>query len=223
MPTSDIRLFGVIGVLGPVICTACWLIASAVAPGYDPWREDLSALAAEGAAHPWITMFGCVLAGPGIAAVGEGMRRTFGGRDATVAAVLLLTAAAAMITQALSREDCSTELAFCMAREATGTVSWHHELHSLASVVVFLCPLGAGLLLSRVFGASMGWSRFRLPAVVWATAGVVLLLAYFLVPREIAGLTERVFVTWLLGGVAAGGILLWRHASGFAACEEPVR
>ena len=205
----NVRVLGLLAIVGPCVCTGAWLLASSIAPGYDPWREDLSALAAAGAAHPWITVIGCSLAGPGFAAAGEGLRRRLGGRDATVAAVLLLVAGMAMLTQAFSREDCSTELAACMAREAAGAVSWHHELHSLASVVVFLTPLGAAILLARAFGADPAWRNLRMPALVWAGVGLALLVAYFGVPRQIGGFTERVFVTWLLAGVVATGVQLW--------------
>ena len=219
----SVRVLALLAIAGPCICTGAWLLASSIAPGYDPWREDLSALAAAGAAHPWITMVGCSLAAPGFAAAGEGLRRQLGGRDATVAAVLLLVAGMAMLTQAISREDCSTELAACMAREAAGAVSWHHELHSLASVIVFLTPLGAATLLARAFGADPVWRSLRVPALVWAGVGLALLVAYFGVPRQIGGITERVFVTWLLAGVVGVGLLLWRSADGPEFSMSPTR
>lgn len=65
-----------LAVAGPGVATPAWILASAAQSGYDSTRDDLSALAAGGAGHPWITVLGEVVLAAGIIALAAGLARS---------------------------------------------------------------------------------------------------------------------------------------------------
>src|SRR5690349_11976004 len=52
----------------PVFLVA-WVAGGALEPGYSPSRSTISALAAQGASHPWIVMAGLAALGLGVLAL----------------------------------------------------------------------------------------------------------------------------------------------------------
>jgi hypothetical protein len=202
---------GTLAVAGPMAFTGAWVIASATQDGYNPWREDESALAALSAAHAWITITGDLLLGAGTLALAAGLARALTGRDVTVAAGLLLTAGFAILVQAVAREDCSTQLAACAASERAGDVSWHHQLHGAASVVAFFTILGAPLVLARPFRDHPDWRNLATYSITTAVLGVLLLFGYVSTAETSwNGLTQRIFLSVPLAWIIVVGVRLSR-------------
>jgi hypothetical membrane protein len=205
------RLSGGLAVLGVIACTLAWTTASAIQPGYSSIRDDLSALAALGAAHPWITMAGEFLLGAGIVALATGLVRALSGRDAVVGCCLLLSAGVAACIQAVAREDCPTQLTTCAARVRTGAVSWHHTLHGIASVLAFLALLAAPPVLARPFRNDAAWRDLATYSTATAIVGLALLVAYVSTAETgVVGLTQRLFLVAPLAWIAVAGMRLSR-------------
>jgi hypothetical protein len=61
MVSGKDRLLGRLAMLGPIAFTAAWLIAGLADDEYSVRQEDISALAALDAQHPWIMITGFLL------------------------------------------------------------------------------------------------------------------------------------------------------------------
>lgn len=208
------RLLGGLAVAGPLASTIAWPVASAAQDGYSPWREDLSALAAVDAEHPWITIAGDLLLGTGALALALGLVIALRGRDVVVGACLLATAGLAILVQAVAREDCSTQLAACAARVRAGDVSWHHTLHDTSSGLAFLTALATPLVLARPFREDRGWRHLATYSVVTAALGVLLLVGYVAtIGGAWNGLVQRVFLTVPIVWIVVVGARLGRSPS----------
>jgi hypothetical membrane protein len=185
--TLHYRVAQRLAIAGPLAFAAAWMTAAALQPGFRPLRDDESALAAIGAAHPWITMTGDVLLG--LAVIALAIR--LAGRAVTVGSALLLVAGLAIVVQAVAREDCVGSCA--------GAPSGHQALHDGASAVAFLLLPIAILVLSRAF-------RPRLSRVAGLAA--LLLLVVFLALSEgpHAGLGEILALLPLLAWIVTAGL-----------------
>lgn len=69
------RLLAACGTLAPVVFTAAWVVAGFVQDGYSARREDISALAARTAEHPWLMTAGLDMTGLLVAAFALGLHR----------------------------------------------------------------------------------------------------------------------------------------------------
>jgi hypothetical membrane protein len=211
LTAANRRLFGAGAVFGLAVALVAWTVASAIEPGYSVVNDDLSALAALGAAHPWITMTGELLLGIGIVALAAGLVGRFPGRRAAIACWILLATGLTTVIQAVAREDCSTKVEGCRARIQAGDLSWHHWLHEATSALAFIGILLVPPLLARPFRNDPHWRDLARYSVATAVVGVVL-LAVFLPTSDGAGggLTERVFLVVPLAWVAVVGVRLAR-------------
>ena len=148
------RVLGGCAVAGPVLFTVAWLVAWSVQDDYSPRREDISALAAVDAQHAWIMMTGIIALGLGLIALGLGLVGVIDdGRSATVGPILLALGGVSFVAAGLARNDCSSELPACKRRVESGNVSWHHSVHDVLGVAVFLVLTFAPLVLARAFRA----------------------------------------------------------------------
>jgi hypothetical protein len=134
------------GALAPLVFTSAWVTGSLVQKGYSIRREDISALAALDAEHPWIMIAGLAVSGALTVAFAVGLRCRI--PRSTAASALVALAGLAMIALGLLRNDCSTETAACKARVEAGAVSWHHHAHDALSGPVFAVAVLAPLLLA---------------------------------------------------------------------------
>jgi hypothetical protein len=139
MSASSLRRYaGTLAVAGPVVFTVAWFVAWAVQDQYSARREDISALAALDAEQPWIMVIGFLALGLGVVALGLGLPSVLaGGLSARVGALLVTVAGFGILVAGVARNDCSSELAACKAREDAGELSWHHHVHDLVSVPGF--------------------------------------------------------------------------------------
>lgn len=206
------RRLAACGIAGPVLFAAAWILAAAVQPRYSVRREDISALAAGTADHPWIMISGFVLMGALTAPYAVGLRDRLPNRAASTAgAVLLGLAGVALLAAGLFRNDCSSMTAACRARVDAGAVSWHHTAHELVSVVVFLSLILAPLILARSFGADAHWRDLRVYSVLTGLATLVLLILFGgEVFSEWNGVVQRFLVTVSFLWIAITALRLWR-------------
>jgi hypothetical membrane protein len=223
------RLAGAAAVAGPIVFTAFWILAWAMQDDYSPRREDISALAALDAQHPWVMVIGFLALGLGTLTLGITLVGSLAGNlSARFGSLLVAIAGLGIVTAGLAQNDCSSELAACKARVAAGVVSTHHQAHDLVSAVVFLAFVAAQLVLARAFRRDRRWSGLRTYSIVSGTLTFALLVLFGTgaLPGW-NGLVQRVFVAVPLIWIAALGLRLRRltvpsrsHAeSGFRAHE----
>jgi hypothetical membrane protein len=195
--TSGLRRYALsLAVTGPIIFTAAWFVAWAVQDQYSPRREDISALAALDAEQPWIMVVGFLALGLGIVALGLGLPSVLaGGLSARVGALLVTVAGCGILVAAVARNDCSSELTACKAREDAGELSWHHLVHDLVSLLVFLTLVASQLILARAFGRDARWHDLRWYSI---TSGALTFALLFLYGSGAIGgwngLVQRVFL-----------------------------
>ena len=180
MSAEDLRrVLGWCAVAGPVLFTVAWLVAWSVQDVYSPRREDISALAAIDARHAWIMIAGIIALGLGLIALGLGLGGVIhGSRSATVGPILLVLAGLSFTAAGLARNDCSSELQACKERVDAGTVSWHHNVHDVLGVAVFLVLAVAPFVLARAFRTDSRWSKLRRYSLVSGTLTLALLLVF---------------------------------------------
>jgi uncharacterized protein DUF998 len=149
-----------------VLFIASWLVAGALQPGYSHARSGVSALAAHGAAHPWIVMAGLALLGLSAIALAPGLLAVLERRPAAVAAAALvaLTGAAFLVT-AFARMDCDLARHACYERFEHGALSWRTSAHLWAGVAASVVLVATPLALARAL-----WPR--VPGVLALLAGL---------------------------------------------------
>ncbi len=217
------RVLGGCAVAGPVLFTGAWLVAWSVQDVYSPLREDISALAAIDAQHAWIMIAGIVALGLGLLALGLGLLGVIhDGRSATVGPILLVLAGLSFAVAGFARNDCSSELRACKDRVNSGNVSWHHMVHDVLGVAVFLFLVIAPLVLARAFRTDSRWSNLRRYSLATGGLTLALLLLFAAEPFDgWNGLVQRVLVAVPLVWVAVLGVRLVQIAA--AADPSPRR
>jgi hypothetical membrane protein len=222
------RLAGTSGVAGPIIFSAAWLVAWPVQDEYSPRHEDISALAALDADHPWIMVTGFLALGLGTTLLGLGLglgraSALAGGFSARLGALLVTVAGVGILVAGLARNDCSSELAACAARVDAGDVSWHHELHDLVSLVVFLALVAAQLVLARAFGRDARWHDLSKYSIVSGALTFALLVLYGSgAIGDSNGLVQRIFTAVPFVWIAVLGLRLRRVAAAPTAALETI-
>jgi hypothetical membrane protein len=210
------RLFGWCAVAGAVLFTVAWLIAWWVQDVYSPRREDISALAALDAQHPWIMIGGIIALGLGLVALGVGLGSAIDdGRSATVGSALLVLAGLSFAVAGLARNDCSSALEACKERVDAGDVSWHHMVHDVVGIGVFLVLVVAPLLFARAFRADGRWSDLRRYSLAtgWLTLALVVVFGAE-VFKGWNGLVQRVLLALPLAWIIVLGTRVARISVG---------
>jgi hypothetical membrane protein len=206
-------VLGTCALAGPVIFTAAWLVSWPLQEQYSPRREDISALAALDAQYPWIMILGFIAIGVGTVALGLGLVDSVSGRSGSVGSVLVLIGGVGLGVAGLARNDCSSELAACKTREEAGSLSWHHEVHDLVSLVIFLALVAAPLVLARAFAQDPHWRDLRTYSLLSGVLTLALLVLYGTGAVDgWNGLVQRVFVTVPWIWIAVLGLRLRRLA-----------
>jgi hypothetical membrane protein len=173
------RVLGGCAVAGPVLVVAASLVAWSVQDVYSPRREDISALAAIDAQHALIMIAGIIALGLSLIALGLGLVGVIDdGHSATVGPVLLVLAGVSFTGAGLARNDCSSELQACKDSVSSGDVSWHHNMHDLLGVVVFLVLAVAPLVFARAFRADSRWSELRRYSLLSGALTLALLVVF---------------------------------------------
>jgi hypothetical membrane protein len=215
------RLAGTAAVAGPIVFTVAWLVAWPAQDEYSPRHEDISALAALDAERPWIMITGFLALGVGVTLLGLGLRLRLGlasalagGLSAVLGALLVTVAGIGLVVAGLARNDCSTELAACKAKVDAGDISWHHTVHDLASLVIFVSLIAAQLILARAFRQDARWQDLRKYSLVSGVLSFALLVLYGSEAfGDSNGLVQRVFTAVPFVWVAVVGLRLRRLAA----------
>jgi hypothetical membrane protein len=189
------------GFAGQTSFTLAVVFSPALEPRYDWVQEDISALFARDAAHPWVTASGVLALGLGVIALAAGLRDALArGEAADIGRVLLAGLGVVICLAAVFHNDCSTETTSCAARVRTGHVSWQHHVHDAASALIFVLLLACPLVLAHAFRAEQRWSGMYQWSLVTGLLGLGLLVTYFLVPHG-GGALQRLAiglpVSWL--------------------------
>ncbi len=172
-------VLGGLAIAGPILFTVAWLVAWSVQDVYSPRREDISALAAIDAQHAWIMIAGIIALGLSLAALGLGLLGAIhDGRSATVGPILLVLAGVCFTGAGLARNDCSSELQACNEHVSSGDVSWHHIVHDVLGVAVFLVLAVAPLVLARAFRSDSRWSKLRRYSLLSGALTLALLVVF---------------------------------------------
>jgi len=196
MVSGKDRLLGRLAMLGPIAFTAAWLIAGLADDEYSVRQEDISALAALDAQHPWIMITGFLLLALGSIALAGGLASKIASWSGRIGSLLLLLAGLGLAVAGLARNDCSSELEACADRVEAGTVSWHHLLHDNVSLLIFLALVAAPLVLARAFHRADEWRDLRMYSIVTGLITFALLVLYVTgVGGSENGLVQRVFVS----------------------------
>jgi hypothetical membrane protein len=211
MAASRTAWLGRFAMAGPIAFTIAWLVGGLVQDEYSLRQEDISALAALDAQHAWIMITGFVLLGLGTVALAAGLASTLRYPSAAIGSVLLTIAGIGLAVAGLARNDCSTELPACAARDDAGDVSWHHQVHDNVSLILFLALIAASLVLARAFGRDDRWRPLRTYSIVTGLLGFALLVLYVIGSADTwNGLVQRIFVTVLFVWIALLGLRLSR-------------
>ena len=133
-----------VGVAGPVLFTAAWVIGSLRQAGHSAAGVQLSGLAAQDARDPEIMMAGFVVLGAGTVVFGAGL-----GNHAQFAGPwLVVVAGAASVAAGLFRRD-----HMLLAGPGFAGESWHNQVHDVVSGVAYEAMLAAPL----VLGEALAW------------------------------------------------------------------
>jgi hypothetical protein len=174
---------------GPIAFTIAWLAGGLVQDEYSLGQEDISALAALDAEHAWIMITRFVLLGLGTVALAAGLASTLRYPSAPIGSVLLTIAGIGLAVAGLARNDCSSELPACGARDDVGDVSWHHQVQDNVSLIIF-----------------PAWRPLRTYSIVTGLLGFALLVLYVIGSAGTWNvLVQRVFVTVLFVWIALLG------------------
>lgn len=167
-----LRALALCGAVAPLVFTVAWVAAGSVQTGYSARREDISALAALDAEHPWIMIAGLAVSGALTTAFAVAVRFRVGG--ARIGPALVTLAGLGMVGLGVLRNDCSSVTEACEARVEAGAVSWHHTAHDVLSAPVFAAAVVAPLLLARRFRADVRLESLGAYSIATAAALAVL-------------------------------------------------
>ena len=198
--TTPRPLLGLIAAGGVGGFVVAFLVAGAVAPGYSPVHEYISALAVRTEPHAWIMTVGFGLLALGTIAAGLALIRRLAGTAGRIGGLLVLLAGVGIVGSATFRLDCSPTVGSCAAREVAGTVSTGHVLHNLVSLLSHVLLVVALLVLARALRRTEGLRYLARPTLLLGLAGV----AYVgcLVGTDLGGaegIVQRVAVVALYG------------------------
>jgi hypothetical membrane protein len=202
-----VRIGAAAGVAGPAAFTLAWVAASLRQPGLSFAAPQISGLAAENAADPWLmisgfVVLGCCAVGFGAAlAAGLGGHRAAGPGPAAIQAAGVLAIAAGLL-----RRD--------HVLLTAGPESWHNHAHDVVSAASYVLLVAGPLLLAWRLRRDFRWRRLagRLAAAAVAAAG--LLVAFYAGPHDSwDGTLQRIAVSLPLAAVAAVAVRLAQLSS----------
>lgn len=187
-------VLGWAGLAGQVVFALAVAFTPALQPRYDWTQEDVSALFARDAVHPWAMASAVVVLGLGTIAIGVGLRGTLErGEAADIGRILVLGLGLAICLAGVFHNDCSTAAPACAARVRAGHVSWQHHVHDAVSGLIFLLLLASPLVLAHAFRLDARWDGMYRWSLATGLVGLALLAAYLLAPSD-GGVLERLAI-----------------------------
>jgi hypothetical protein len=206
-----IRAGAIAGVIGPAGFTAAWIAGAIRQPGLPFAAPQISGLAAENAADPWLMISGFELLGGCAIGFGAALRAALGGRQAGPAPWLIQLAGVLTIATGLLRRD--------HVLLTAGPESWHNQAHNVISAAAYALLIVAPLLLARRFSHGREWSRLAAPLVAAVVVGAAFLAGLYADPNgSWAATLQRIGVSLPLAAMVAVALRLTR----LAGSAEPV-
>lgn len=191
------------GVVAPPLFVLVFTATGALRTGYDPTYHPVSALSLGDLG--WIQITNFVVTGLLLVAFAVGLRRALGrGRGSWWGPALLGTFALALVLSGVFVMDPMLGFPPGAPPGLVAQVSWHHTLHDLAGVAVFVSLPLACFVVARRFAAPParpGWVAY---CILTGVAGLVLLVAFgtaWEADLPFAGLVQRALIvvgwTWV--------------------------
>lgn len=202
------RLLAWFAVLAQGAFVVSWLVAGSLQRGYSAPDSGISALAADGASHPWIVVGGFLVLGLGIAALAPALRVVLPPRRATTVAVgLFVLAGVAIAIVGLARPECDLSQAACTRRFDAGDLSWQTSLHVWAGLLMRVALGLTPFALARSLWPSPAGALALVAGVIGLAVSAAALILYGTGGPD--GLVERIelALTHLWVGIVAAGIL----------------
>jgi hypothetical protein len=109
----------------------------------------------------------------------------------------------------LARNDCTENLPACAALVDAGEVSWHHQVHNIVSLIIFLALDRRATVFARAFGPDDRWRPLQTYSIVTGLLAFALLILYVIAfAGTWNGLAQRTFVSVLFHWIAVVGFRL---------------
>lgn len=191
---------GLVAAVGVAGFTAATIVSAFGYPGYSHLSFDISALG--GIQSPWapIMIAGFVALAVGLVSAGIGLRSSLSGRSGRAAATLAVVLGLLLLVPGFAREDCATTEAACQAAEKAGTVSTHHVVHQLSSLLAFVLGLALLFVLASTARRTAGFEHLARPIRITAVACIAILVAFIGDAFGAwQGLGERLYVAGIVG------------------------
>jgi len=192
------------GVAGPVAFTAAWVAGSLRQPGLPAAAAQISGLAAETAADPWLMIGGFVVLGGCAVGFGAALAAGLGGHRAAGPAPALIEAAGVLtIAAGLLRRD--------HVLLTAGPESWHNHAHNVVSAAAYVLLVVAPVLLAWRLRRDRRWRPLPVPLVAASVAAAGLLIAFYAGPHNSwDGTLQRIAVSLPLAAMVAVAVRLAR-------------
>ncbi len=193
------------GVVGPVVFTAAWIIASLIQVGYPATQIQISGLAATGARDPWIMIGGFLVLGLSLIAFGSAFREELGGARLAGPGPLLMQGAGVLtIATVLLRRD--------HVLLTSGPESWHNHAHNAVSAVIYVLLVVIPLTLAWRLRSEPEWRPVPALLVAATLIGAVILVLFVSgAAKSWDGTLQRLGVTIPLAALAAvAALMAWR-------------
>jgi hypothetical protein len=202
-------------VLGPLVFTVAWVVASLRQPGHSAAQIQISGLAADGARDPWIMLAGFMVLGGCLVAFGVALRAELGGtRRAGPVPRLIEGAGLLTIAAGLLRRD--HELL------TRGPQSWHNLAHNVVSGIIYALLIAVPLLLAgRLRGEPRRPRLAGLLAAAGLAAAVILALFASGAARPWDGTLQRAGVSIPLAALMVVAATLARAQDPSQRTREP--
>jgi hypothetical membrane protein len=207
----------VLALLGQLVFTLAWFVGGFAEPGYDPLRQTMSELASLQAGKPWLMTAGFIAFGVSLLGLAFALRAAIRReRRLRLGPGMLMLAALAMPVVAGARMDCSRSSHACRDAIEADQVSGQHQLHDLASLLVFVLRVLAPLVFARAFGRDGRWRDLRPWSLLAGGVAFVLTVTFITVGdgTAIGGLLQRVLVGVLTAWIAVAAARALRLARG---------
>jgi len=187
-PTT-IRQLLALGMAGSVLFTVAYLIEGATRPGYDAWRQPISALSL--GPGGWVQAINFILFGLLILISTIGYRAALApGLGARAIPVLRVIAALGLITDGIFSQDPANGYPVGVATAVAPTL--HGTIHQVAAIVAITALAASSVVFAARFAREPGW-RVWAPFAVLAGVLTIVFIAAFgaSIAHGPAGLLKR--------------------------------
>ena len=185
------------GAIGPLLFTIVYLIEGATRPGYDAWRQAVSALSLSD--QGWMQITNFIVCGLLILGFGIGLRKTLrGGRGATWGPILVAAVGAGLIMAGIFVTDPALGYPPGTPTGPARHSTFHGLLHwVLGGLVVFGGLPASCFVFARRFASDTQWKGWVIYSVLTGILMVAFFVAFAIASAQDgpAGLFERISIS----------------------------